>query len=56
MKCKECGDELFADTDLNVTVAAHDDTLFEMILGCDECGARFNNFVSIDDFVKMEDD
>lgn len=53
MECKECGNELY-EGDLNVKVAIHDDNLFDMNLLCDKCGASFDSFVSIDDFIKVD--
>lgn len=53
MKCPECGAEI-DENDLRVEISWHDEMLFDMILKCPECQTRYNAFVSINDFTRLE--
>lgn len=54
MECRKCQANLTTD-DVNLDVAGHDDSLFDIIITCEECGAKYNNFISFDEFVDMEE-
>lgn len=46
MNCKKCGDPL-DDAKINAAIAAHDDSLIDILVTCNSCGAVLNTFVSL---------
>ena len=39
---------------LTVVISAHDPMVFDMIITCPNCDTRWNNFVSITEFVDID--
>lgn len=51
-KCPACGDK-DANANVEADTAAHDSKLLDVIVECCECGAKFNEFLTFSEMVRL---
>ena len=41
--------------DVKTTFAAHDDSLLDIIVECNDCGRALNHFITLDEMMEVEE-